>query len=162
MSPGEVLFSRPLHVKLPQVPKNLDDQEIRDSDAQAKLSQKEYADKRSRARSSSLRCGDYVLLKSPQPSKGLPKFDPKPLEVVQLKGSMATARGENGRMITRNVSHMKKTEQMQDTEERNDAKETNGKEASDSSKDQDVPESRYNLRAQRDRNKPRYLNDYQS
>ena len=62
---------------------------------------KHYADK------SELKLGDTVLVKQPKRNKFTTTFDPIPLTVVAVKGSMISAQ-EARTQITRNISHFKK------------------------------------------------------
>ena len=78
-------------------------QKARDNDKKRKEKMKHYADK------SELKLGDTVLVKQPKRNKFTTTFDPNPLTVVAVKGSMISAQGART-WITRNISHFKKFE----------------------------------------------------
>ena len=54
-----------------------------------------YFDKGFGARVSSIKVGDVVLVKQPKINKLTSKFDPKPYQVITIKGIMITARRTN-------------------------------------------------------------------
>ena len=78
---------------------------------------KMYADTKARAKTSTIKVGDIVLVRQ-QKHKLSTRFDLIPFQVVRLNGTMATAR-RNGKYITRNVSHFKviNTERQGDDDE---------------------------------------------
>lgn len=67
---------------------------------------KNYADSRARAKPHTFKIGDRVLVKRPKVNKFSTPFDPRPYTVVNIKGSMISAR-LHGNTITRNSSFFK-------------------------------------------------------
>ena len=83
-------------------------QQAKTRDAIAKQKQKQYADKRNRARTRELAVGDRVVVRDDKSGNKLsPAFHPTPMLVVARKGNMITADSSN-RRVTRNVSYFKK------------------------------------------------------
>ena len=80
-----------------------------------------YADTKVRAKTSTIKVGDIILVRQRKHNKLSTRFDPIPLQVVHLNGAMVTA-CHNGKYITRNVSHFKviNTERKGDDEEEED------------------------------------------
>ena len=68
---------------------------------------KAYADIKRRAKDTDIVIGDDVLVKQVKRNKYTPGFDPKPLTVVGVNGTMVTAK-LNDYIITRNILHFKK------------------------------------------------------
>ena len=81
--------------------------EIRQTDTKSKERTKEYADKRSHAKSTDLNIGDKVVIKQPKKDKMSSPFNPEPLEIKDRKGNMITAQNEE-HTVTRNSSFFKK------------------------------------------------------
>ena len=106
-SPSELLNGRRLKSTLPRVQYDQASPEIRQTDAKSKEKMKEYADKRSHAKSTDLKIGDKVLIKQPKKDKMSTPFKPKPLEIKDKKGNMITAQNEE-HTVTRNASFFKK------------------------------------------------------
>jgi hypothetical protein len=57
-------------------------------------------------RKSQLKVGDYVLMQVPEDNKLSLPFNPKPLQVIEIKCNMVKARNAE-RNVTRNVSFFK-------------------------------------------------------
>ena len=119
---------------------------------------KTYVDKKRRAREPQISVGDKVLVRQQYRNKLTSLFDPKPLVVIKVNGTMLTASREDY-LVTRNVSYFKKYLRSE-----NDALKTkhecdgedkdtdNG--TTETGEQREVPEPRrYPLR---NRNKPRY------
>ena len=68
---------------------------------------KDYADKRSRAKESTIKVGDSVLVRQARENKLASKFKPNPYRVIKMKGTRVTVE-RHGHFITRNISHYKK------------------------------------------------------
>ncbi len=82
--------------------------EVRERDAEKKLQAKQYADRKSYVKASSLKVGDLVLVRNERKGKLQPVYDPKPYTVTMTKGTMVTASRVNPRhVITRNSSFFK-------------------------------------------------------
>ena len=111
-SPAELLFNgRPYKTGLPapvtkKIP--LHDDSVRARDSQQKEKMKVYADaRRQTALYQPLHEGDDVLVSQKQPNKATSRFNTSPYKVVNVKGSMVTAR-HGDHEITRNTSFFKK------------------------------------------------------
>ena len=106
--PATVLNGQSLKIKLPQVTHTENDAVIRNRDIAAKAKMKAYAENRRNIKPSNVCVGDRVLMKNTtQHGKMVPKFQPKPFEVVQKKGSMIVAqRGHE--LKARNSCHFQK------------------------------------------------------
>ena len=108
-SPAQLLMHRELRTKIPSIRERIKPRkEIREAmqnDRKHKAQMKIYADRRSGC--SDIKRGDNVLLKQQQQHKLMPRFDPKPYEVLRRQGtSVIVRRGEQ--RLMRNVSHAKK------------------------------------------------------
>ena len=101
-SPSELLNGRRLKSTLPRVQYDQASPEIRQTDAKSKEKMKEYADKRSHAKSTDLKIGDKVLIKQPKKDKMSTPFKPEPLEIKDKKRNMITAQNEE-HTVTRNA-----------------------------------------------------------
>ena len=80
---------------------------------------KTYADAKVRAKTSSINIGDTVLARQRKHNKLSTRFDPLPFRAVRTNGTMITVR-QNGKYITRNVSHFKVVDPVFQGEESND------------------------------------------
>ena len=107
--PATLLFNRSVRNKLPQITPTVSDKDhqVRERDRKAKDKMKKDADIRRRATPSDLKVGDKVLVRQRRRTKFSTRFDPRPFEVTERKGTMVTARRDNN-YITRNVSMFKK------------------------------------------------------
>jgi len=105
-TPYRLMFGREPRTKLPQIPPmpSKDENMIPKRDEQAKQAMKVYKDKRAHAEKSGISAGDVVLVKQVRQNKLSTPFNPNPLTVTSRKGSMVTARRQDGSSITRNVS----------------------------------------------------------
>ena len=83
---------------------SVDDKVVRENNAAAKRKMKSRADKRTRAKKTTLNEGDVVLVRRQKTGKLSTPFDPTPLVVASRNGSMITARRADGSRVTRNVS----------------------------------------------------------
>ena len=104
-----------------------------DNDKKRKEKMKRYADNKCHAKTFEIKLGDTVLVKQPKKNKFTTTFDPNPLTVVPVKGSMISAQGARTR-ITRNVSHFKKFEG-----ERTCKESVSAEKSDDEPNDYDVP-----------------------
>jgi len=100
VSPYEAMFGRKMKVELPLVPT---DSEVVD---RGRVEQKQQKMMEQGGRTHKLSVGDSVLVKQPKQNKLTPNYNPKPAEVVDVKGSMVSAR-INNRVITRDGSRFK-------------------------------------------------------
>jgi hypothetical protein len=107
--PAELLFGSNIKVLLPELFIRVEDKELRTRDAEQKQQQKQYADARNCVRSNiPLHVGDTVLMKQTKTDKLCPAYNPAPMSVVQVKGSMITANSPVLGSKTRNSSHFRK------------------------------------------------------
>jgi hypothetical protein len=67
---------------------------------------KEYADRRRQSKMTTMNIGDYILVRQQKHNRFTPNFDPKPLRITKVKGTMITAE-RPGFAITRNQSFFK-------------------------------------------------------
>lgn len=106
LCPSEVMFNRKIKTVLPQftVPQN--DKFVRERDTKIKLKNKQYADKKRKARPSNLKSGDAVLVRQPKKNKLTTPFNPNPGVIIEKKGSMVTVK-HGDRTLTRDASHFK-------------------------------------------------------
>jgi transposase InsO family protein len=109
-SPGEMMFKRKIRDKLPSYSvsqENLDS-EVRERDAERKWKGKEYADRRSKTKTSDLQEGDMVLVKQQKTNKLSPTFNPTPSRIIRKEGSRVTIQTPTGVQSYRNSSFCKK------------------------------------------------------
>ena len=102
-TPHRLMFGRDPRTKLPQLTEHVhpDDREVR---ARDKAGMKAYADGKSKASSSKIGTGNVVLVRQRKSGKLSTPYDPRPLIVTERKGSMVTARRQDGSTVTRNAS----------------------------------------------------------
>ena len=148
------MFGSPISIKIPHhVEQHADDDQLRVKDAVAKSKMKEYADRRNNAKPCDLTLGDEILLKQIQNNQTMSKFVATPYQVIDKKGSMITARNEQGHTVTRNSSFMKGINKPTETPSP-DPKVSPSK----SPPVEMTPTPRYELR--RKINRPNYLKNY--
>lgn len=99
-SPSSSLFGRETRNRIP---------EITDIDKLTKERMKMYADTRRHTSEINLREGDLVLLKKSSQllRKSDPQYEPAPLTVINIKGSMVTAKNSS-KTVTRNASFFRR------------------------------------------------------
>ena len=109
VSPAEALFNRQIKTRLPEPDQAASeiDNEMRLNDGERKRQMKTYADSKRNTQFRELQVGDSVLVKQQANSKLTTPYLPEPLQVIQKKGSMITAKNSR-RSITRNSSFFKK------------------------------------------------------
>lgn len=111
--PAELLYGRNIRILLPEVAQPVADKDIRKRDQERKARAKENADKRiSSKEEDSIHPGDDVLMKQQQKNKLTPPYNPRPMRVVKVKGTMVTAENEEAGQKTRNISFFKKLHQV--------------------------------------------------
>ena len=110
VAPATVMFARNIRTKLPQIEVKVDkseiDKKIEHHDKDVRQKMKEYADKRRNAKATTMKIGDCVFVKQKRKNKLSTRFDPRPLRVTNIKGTMVTAKRENF-TTTRNQSFFK-------------------------------------------------------
>lgn len=162
--PTQLLFNREVRNNIPLLAK---EEEINYKELHKKAKEntekkqqkaKIYTDAKRRARNSDIAIGNKVIVKQQRKNKFTSPFDPKPLTVTKINGTMVTAERKDY-SITRNVSHFKKYLQNKRTADRED---THGHDGENEDTDDEIPgmptqpvdpePRRY---PQRKRNKPR-------
>ena len=105
-TPHRLMFGRDPRTKLPEAVKepHPDDRVVRENNRAAKGHMKSYADTKARAKASLVDIGDVVLIRQRKTGKLSTPFHPRPLVVTSRKGSMVTARRQDGSLVTRNTS----------------------------------------------------------
>lgn len=105
-SPSEMLFGRKLRVKVPQVQDIFGESEERDRDAEMK---NQMIVKRNQNKSvHDFEVGDLVLLKRDTQYKCQTPFHHDPYRVREVSGSMLTLESVDGRIVKRNVTHVRR------------------------------------------------------
>lgn len=107
VSPAELLFGRTIRTKLPEPIAHTQNTKASKRDAEAKKKMKNYSDKKTGARQSSIKEGDLVLLKQKKLDKFTTNFGTKPRRVVKRQGSMVIV-DVDGKRAARNVTHVRK------------------------------------------------------
>ena len=164
VAPATALFGRPMKTKLPELTTPRSDLEIRERDRSAKAKIKKHADNKRYIKPSTVKEGDTVFVKrDDSKKKSDTPYDPRPHIVVGKKGSMVTARNDDGVQVMRNSLFFKNVpvaaEENATTETCKDPADVTGApEAADAPMQSDVPLSRrYPLRV---RTRPVKLDDY--
>ena len=106
--PSELLMNRTIRTKVPvfiPVPTGKAHKEARQADKLQKEKQKDYADKRRRAKVVKHKVGDKVLLRQSKTTIK-PPYDPGAYEIEEVKGVEITAR-RGRKTVTRNVQRWK-------------------------------------------------------
>ena len=107
-SPSELMMKRKIRTKIPSwipAPTSQVHMEAQKKDRQAKRKQKEYADKRRRAKHQDVREGDLALIKQKKSTTKQP-WDPRPYRVSQVKKTRITGE-RDGKIRTRNIEKWK-------------------------------------------------------
>lgn len=112
VTPAELMFNRKPNYNLPHVHQAVDTEMHRratENDRKRKSYNKHYTDTKRHASDIRLSPGDRVLVHQPKINKLTPYYNPNPLCITHIKGTMVTAKYEtDGGYITRNVTHFKK------------------------------------------------------
>lgn len=130
-TPAQLLFGRNIRDKVPNIHQPMEvDEETADRDKENKEKGKLYADKRRRAKRSSIEKGDRVLVKRMTKTNKLSSnFEPEIYMVAGRKGGEVTiVSEESGKEYRRNVSHLQKL-----GGEDSETADSSGNESSDSS-----------------------------
>ncbi len=166
MAPAQLLFNRDVRSTIPTITEKggLDYKDLHNkaNEAVEKKQQKAkaYFDTKRRVRHSNIVVGTRVLVKQQYRNKLTPPFDPNPLIVTKVNGTMVTAE-RNDYVITRNISYFKKYYQnernrniKETTQTNEEGEEDTGDELLGSNKQPVPPEPRrYPVR---NRKKPKY------
>ena len=153
--PATLLFAYPMRTRLPEIPRKVNDQSVRERDQEQKSRMKTNAEQHMKIRSRQIQCGDKVLVKRDgHIGKLTPPYDPKPYTVIKTNGSMVTAK-RGPHIITRNASFFK----VLDMHEANDDCNTDYDISDD---EQDLNEQRSEIRRypNRDRTRPKRFDAY--
>ena len=106
-SPAKLMFGRPIRtILLERPPTTTQDAGTRKRDEKRKQKIKKAAD-RGKHNVPQLAHGDKVIIRQERRNKLTPHYEPRPLKVITVKGSMITAARPTGEKITRNRSHFK-------------------------------------------------------
>ena len=109
VAPATALFGRPMKTKLPELTTPRSDLEMRERDRSAKAKMKNHADNERYIKPSTVKEGDTVFVKrDDSKKKSDTAYDPSLHIVVEKKGSMVTAQGDDGVPVTRNSSFFKR------------------------------------------------------
>ena len=123
ISPYQALFNRPMNIGLPtpqDIPQDSQScpipqtshtpsqlhKTLLKNDEKSKLKMCRDTNKKRRTKESSMKEGDYVLVKQSKKNKLSTPFNPLPYIIHKKKGSMITAK-RNDHEVTRNSSHFK-------------------------------------------------------
>ena len=106
LAPADIMFNRSMKTLLPQFSVTRSDKSIRKRDTKVKQKRKQYSDRKTGAKRSTVKTGDAVLVKQPKKNKLTPPFNPNPGVILEKKGSMVTVR-HSDRTLTRDASHFK-------------------------------------------------------
>lgn len=113
VAPSQLLFNREVRTNIPNLAKEGDiDYKVLHEQAKINTAKKQskvqqYTNQRRRARQANIKVGMEVLVKQERKNKFSTVFDPEPLLVIRVKGTMVTAARPN-LTITRNISHFKR------------------------------------------------------
>ncbi len=103
-SPYELMFGRKMNLNIfPTMKRRVKDEVIRNRDEKYKEKAKKYYDRKKNAKRSSIRLGDLVLMKGRRTDRLRPEVG----IVIGKTGHSVTVRFENGRIYTRDKSHVK-------------------------------------------------------
>merc|ERR1712002_1113381 len=107
--PATLLFGRSIRTRLPESTRDPpDDASVRNRDEQKKSQMKNYADTHRPTRTKVLEIGDKVLVRRDGIiPKHLSSYLPVPFTVIHIRGSLVTVERDSHR-ITRNISRLKK------------------------------------------------------
>lgn len=111
VAPEELMFGRKIRRGLPllgDATASFNLEEVRTRDWQQKLGAKARDDANRHAKKTSLKAGDFVVVKALQPAKGLAKFDSKPWKIVSENNGDFELVDEDGTRTKRNVTLVKK------------------------------------------------------
>ena len=115
VSPAELLFSRKIRTKLPELSYIHVEQGVRDRDSEQKSKSKTYADLTRGARYSEVLPGDQVLVQQERKGKLSTRFNPTPYTVVSKHGNSLIVQSQEGAQYSRNTAHVKKLLQNGET-----------------------------------------------
>ncbi|KAL0157253.1 hypothetical protein M9458_048499, partial [Cirrhinus mrigala] len=107
---AELLFGRPINIKLPALQSPVINDTLRCTDGSKKEKMKQYSDNKKKASHSELNVGDAVLNCERKTGKLMTPFNPKSYTVIKTKGIMIIV--QRGRHVaTRHISLLKSRKQ---------------------------------------------------
>ena len=108
VAPSQLMMNRSIRTRIPQLIKNPSSRKLEEArlkDQETRLDRKEKLDLRKTAKNKEVSVGDKVLL-SQRKSTTKPPYDPRPFEVIEIKGTQVTAeRGFNPVSTSRYFTH---------------------------------------------------------
>ena len=108
-APVDLLMNRSVRTLLPGLPLKMDedrDKQVRDRDRAKKMYNKEYHDKRHRAKEKKVKVGDKALIKQKKTTLKTP-FDPHPFQVKTISKSRVVLERDDGKQRKRHLSDVK-------------------------------------------------------
>ncbi|XP_062568299.1 uncharacterized protein K02A2.6-like [Saccostrea cucullata] len=157
-SPAELLYNQKIHTKLPEISARIDHKEIRETDARRKEDFKIRADEKRRAVPCEIEIGDTVVQRQPKRDKLSTEFAPEKFIVREKCRNAETLEDENGSLIKRNCTAIKKFISSDENETETHDPEISADETGDElDKDRSVTDTG---RPSRERKPPAYLKDY--
>ncbi|CAB4012329.1 PREDICTED: uncharacterized protein K02A2.6-like [Paramuricea clavata] len=168
VAPATLMFGRNTRTRLPQTDtktdKNALDHSVEQRDKEQRQRMKEYADRQRQSKTTTMNIGDYILVRQQKHNKFTPNFDPKPLRIITVKGTMITAE-RPGFAITRNQSFFKpiKTtglssedeEEMEDSDEHEEQRDI-GDNENNNNHNRDEQQNLERQYPRRERRRPNY------
>lgn len=143
--PEELMFGRKIRRWLPLLNPgkvNHDDEKINSRDMKAKLTGKQYEDRRRGAKRSQITPGDTVIIERHSRTKGESRFDPRKYTVTEQNKGNLVLTGPDGQQLKRHVTQTKRVHEWRAPDPTH--------------KDQELAVKRQ----ARERNAPVYLKDY--
>lgn len=109
VSPAELMFGRQTRSKIPDIHRYRGEShiDVRDKDAETKQRNKDYVDVKRRAKESSIKVGDKILLEQTKQNKLSTNYEPVPYEVTGRFGNQVVVKSPDGVEYKRNTSQMK-------------------------------------------------------
>jgi len=108
MSPYQSCMNRTVRIKFPTIVKTTPETEAMQKDKDSKAKIKAYADQKRQAKPHNLNAGDITLVKQKRLNKAIPHLRPVPYTILDVKGSMITARrATDQKEVTHNSAHFK-------------------------------------------------------
>lgn len=106
VSPNKLMFGRELHEKFPEFKKRSkhpEDSKVCNRDRKRKDEMKKYADERRHTAVKKIKVGDTVLCRQERKNSLTSHYEPVPMVVIGVKGSMITAKNSQ-KIRTRNYT----------------------------------------------------------
>ena len=116
--PFELIFNRTIRGQLPELPAKTvinKHKQAKDNIEKKKAQNKEYYNKKHKAKESEIKEGNTVICLQKRTNKLAPKFNPERFIVHERKGTKIVAKNQ-GHIITRNVSQFKRVPALESNE----------------------------------------------